>query len=101
MIICEGDRSTFPHVHKSVSGGSEGWKRLAYEPVKAWSTASWKAAEVVRRWYRGKVTLRPSSSSSVLVFKASFHRGWCVSEGWVVMVLLEVKPLGSADRKIR
>ena len=48
-MICEGDRSTFPHVHNNVSGGSEGRKRLAYEPVKAWSTASWNAVEVVRR----------------------------------------------------
>ena len=48
-MIWEGDRSTLPHVHNNDSGGSEGRKRLAYVPVKAWSTASWNAADVVRR----------------------------------------------------
>ena len=48
-MICEGDRSTLPHVHSNDSGGSEGQKRLAYVPVKAWSMASWSAAKVVCR----------------------------------------------------
>ena len=48
-MICEGDRSTFPHMHNSDSGGSEGQKRLVYVAVKVWSMASWNAAEVVHR----------------------------------------------------
>ena len=44
-----GVRSTFPHVQESDSGGSEGRNRMAYEAVKAWSTASCNAVEVVRR----------------------------------------------------
>ena len=59
---------------------------MAYEAVKAWSTASCNAVEVVRRRYRGRLTGRPKMSFSTLVLVASFHRGWLFSEGWVVMV---------------
>ena len=34
-ITCEGSRDCDPHGHRSVSGGSEGRNRAAYDPVKA------------------------------------------------------------------
>jgi hypothetical protein len=60
-------------------GGSSGLNLLAYEPVKAWSTASWRVVDVVRREKRGRRVFRPRSSFSMAV--AADHRGWFVSEG--------------------
>ena len=48
-MMCEGSRVCEPHGHQRVSGGSEGWKHVVYDPVNAWSTASWSAVEVVCR----------------------------------------------------
>jgi hypothetical protein len=62
-----------------VEGGSLGLKRLAYEPVKAWSTASWRVVDVVRRVKIGCRVLRPRSSFSIAT--AADHKGWLTSEG--------------------
>ena len=48
-MMCEGSRDRDPHGQWSVSGGSAGRNLAAYDPVNAWSTASWSAVEVVCR----------------------------------------------------
>ena len=58
-----GVRRSCPHGQACDSGGSVGRNRFAYDPVKAWSTASWRAVDVVRRVYSGLVGIfRPCSS---------------------------------------
>jgi hypothetical protein len=66
-------------LYRSVDGGSLGLNLLAYEPVKAWSTASWRAVEVVRRVKRGRRVFRPRSSFSIAT--AADHKGWLTLEG--------------------
>ncbi len=63
----------------SDGGGSNGLNLLAYDPVKAWSTASWSVVEVVHGEKRGCVGFRPHLSVSRAV--AADHRGWFFSEG--------------------
>jgi hypothetical protein len=54
--------------------GSAGRNRFAYDPVNAWSTASWSAVDVVRREKRGHLVFLPLASFSIAV--AAFHSGW-------------------------
>jgi hypothetical protein len=68
-----------PHGHVSEEGGSSGLNLLAYEPVKAWSTASWSAVEVVRRGKRGRRVFQPRLSFSMAT--AADQSGWLCSEG--------------------
>ena len=61
-MMCVGVRRLCPHKQVCDSGESAGLNCLAYDPVKAWSTASWSAVDVVRRVYSGLVGIfRPCS----------------------------------------
>jgi hypothetical protein len=83
-IRCDGDLVCAPQGHVVVSGGSAGRKRLAYDPVKAWSTASCSAADVVRREYLGMRVFFPFSSFFTSV--AAAQRGCCPTDGGSLMM---------------
>ncbi|KAH9019195.1 hypothetical protein EDB84DRAFT_1442190 [Lactarius hengduanensis] len=79
-------RSGSPHGHRNDSGGSAGLKWVAFELMKAWSTAAWKAAEVVRLEKRALFVFFPLSSLSHSV--AASQRGWLSPSGGLAFCLV-------------
>ena len=90
--MCWGERRGAPHGHVWAMGGSPGRNLETYVPVKAWSTATWSAVDVVRREYVYFLTLRPLSS--FFRSNAACHSGWLLPSGGCVSAWLYAKLLG-------
>ena len=56
-MMCVGVQRLYPQEQVCDLGGSVGLNHFAYDPVKAWSTASWSVVDVVQHMYSGLVKI--------------------------------------------